>query len=556
MLRQRTIKVVRDKDTGEVFEVNRLFGTQKQAFHLRNDIATGNRSFVCCECEQDLKVAPSIKDNLYFSHYPNSNYCFLKEDQVEGMSDYDLNQYLTLKESPRHKCLKNKIGESLKCMEGIDINSIQIDNKFILNGNERRKPDVYCVYKGLELVFEIQLSPLSLTYINERHSFYKAMNIFLLWILDGDVERYRKQLMRDLKWLNTHQNLFQLNEKSPLLSLQCEYKQPFINSNNEIWDKWMTKVVDLEDLTFNRVTQELYFFDYFNEKKKKEDQLKILIQAEDLRKQKIETENRNKRIEDLIKRIESLKSYGKNFYYLQEEINGLSIESVDVLNSKLKFEKRYRDGLPIVSYYIRHYKDYGHSKGHSFLKFLLSEENIRLSINDKDQDGRGCLQELYENRTISEQLWHLLPLPFIRGYKLTEFDEHYFMNLPTDFGDTEIEFLKLKYYQGAPDADSIAWIRSKLTYLTFIESAVQGKIIGSGLKNWVQYMMGIMKNYRGYWHFTKVALNYNGIWDYIVQTDKKGTFQRKISEFKLEEVEQDTSILQILIYLYPEIYLR
>src|SRR5690606_10137729 len=137
--------------------------------------AIGRRSFVCCECDQDLKIAPSIHDKLYFSHYPNSNNCFLKKDQTEDMSD--LIQYLRLKESPRHKYLKNKIGEYLKYVKGVDIDSIQIDNKFIVNANERRKPDVYCVYKGYELVFEIQLSPLSLTYMHERHSFYKAKNI-------------------------------------------------------------------------------------------------------------------------------------------------------------------------------------------------------------------------------------------------------------------------------------------------------------------------------------------------------------------------------------------
>lgn len=554
MLGQRTIKVVRDKDTGEVFEVNGLLGTQKQAFHLRNDIAIGSRSFVCCECEQDLKIAPSIHDRLYFSHYPNSNYCFLKKDQTEGLSDYDLIQYLTLKESPRHKYLKNKIGESLKSVDGVGVDSIQIDNKFIFNGSERRKPDVYCVYKGHELVFEIQLSPLSLVYINERHSFYKSKNIFLMWVLDGDVERFRKQLMRDLKWLNTHQNLFQLNEESASLSFHCEYKQPFINSNNEIWDKWVTKVVGLEDLIFNRITQELYHFDYNKEQKKKEDQLKALMLAEDLKRKELEKEDREKTIDDLIRRIEGRKSSGKNFYYLQEKINGLSIESVNLLNTRLRFENRYRKGLPIVNYYIRHYKDYGHSKDHSFLRFLLSAENIRLSINDQDQDGRGCLQELYENRTIRGQLWYLLPLPFIRGYKLTEFDKHYFLNSPTEVRDPEIEFLKLKYYESAPDGDAIALIRSKLTYLTFVESAVQGKIIGSGLKNWVQYMMGIMSNYRGYWCYTKKALHYNGVWDHIARTDKRGTFQRKISEFKLEAQEPDITISQVLMCLYPEVF--
>jgi len=51
--------------------------------------------------------------------------------------------------------------------------------------------------------------------------------------------------------------------------------------------------------------------------------------------------------------------------------------------------------------------------------------------------------------------------------------------------------------------------------------------------------------------FTKQALDYNGVWTHIAQADKKGSFQRKILEFKLAEVEPDTSISQVLMSSYP-----
>lgn len=553
----RTIKKIRDKDTREVFVVHELLWPQKKGFLLRDAISLGHRSFICCECDQDMKLSPSVKDNLYFSHNPNSNYCLLKVDNLENEIDDEFFNYLTSREGPRHEFLKNKIGEALKFTDGVEVSSIQIDNKFIIRDNEKRKPDVYCKYQGKELVFEIQWSPLSLHNINKRAEFYKKNKIFLIWVIDGDIEGQRKQLTRDLKWLDTHQNLFKLNEQSTSLKLDCEFKQPFINLKNELWEKWKSKTITLSDLTFDNDTFEVYFSNYVKEQKKKKDDLKKIISAELERKEKEKKVEEEKLIKDLIKCIESHKASGSSFFYLQNRISELSAENIIALNNKLNLMNRYANDLPVVSYYIRNYKDYGRSFGHSFIKFLLSEENIYLSVNDKDSSGRGCLQELYENAFIQDDLYYLLPLLFTRQYELTEFDKkHLLENSLSTIRYPEVEYLRLQYYNTLRDKESTNLIRQNFTYLLFIESAVQKRIIGSGLKNWVQYMMGIMYNYKKYWHHSKVALKYNGVWDLIYKTDKKGTFERKIKEFQLESAEQDNSILQLLIWLYPEVYLR
>ena len=65
-----------------------------------------------------------------------------------------------------------------------NIYTVIIDNKFIIKENGKRKPDVYCKFQDKELVFEIQLSDLSLNYILNRYEFYRRNGIYLIWILD------------------------------------------------------------------------------------------------------------------------------------------------------------------------------------------------------------------------------------------------------------------------------------------------------------------------------------------------------------------------------------
>jgi len=214
---ERSIKIGFDKLSGEILEADDVFDKKKAAFEVRRQFHKDEFELYCCECHQKLEVSTSKYDRLHFKHQKNAEYCILKDENLSPAELEQFTKILKAKESTRHKELKNKIGERLRNIPGIDPSSPAIDDRFIVRGSEKRRPDVYCKYHEKEIVFEIQLSDLSLRYILSRHDFYKEQGIYLVWILDNFNVRDQSQLERDIKYLTKYQNFFKLDETSELL---------------------------------------------------------------------------------------------------------------------------------------------------------------------------------------------------------------------------------------------------------------------------------------------------------------------------------------------------
>src|SRR5690606_663893 len=133
---------------------------------------------------------------------------------------------------------------------------------------------VYCRYFEKEVVFEIQLSQLSLGYILRRHSFYRKHGIYLFWILDIDNPGVQSQMERDIKYLSHHQNLFSLNETSDdPLKFTCAFKAPYIHDNDSVRDKWLRKSIELHEFTFDNDLTQAYYFNYKLARQRKEEEL-------------------------------------------------------------------------------------------------------------------------------------------------------------------------------------------------------------------------------------------------------------------------------------------
>lgn len=158
---ERLIKIAVDKLSGEVIDADEIFGNTKDAFEIRRKYHRKEFVPICWECDQDLTVPTSIKDRIYFRHKPHHSYCILTDKKISQQEQDKIIEILRCKESDRHKHLKNKIGSLLHKVDGVDKSSITIDDKCIIRGTEKRRPDVYCKYHDKELVFEIQLSDLS-----------------------------------------------------------------------------------------------------------------------------------------------------------------------------------------------------------------------------------------------------------------------------------------------------------------------------------------------------------------------------------------------------------
>lgn len=286
---ERTIKVAFDKISGEILEANEVFETAKSGFEVRKQFHKDEVELYCCECTQKLNVSTSKNDRLHFKHQPKAKYCFLKDSKFSPKETDELTRIYKSKESDRHKELKNKIAQRISKIKGVS--AINVDDKFIINDNEKRKPDVFCEYKGKKLVFEIQLSDLSLRYIISRYEFYKRNGMYLIWILDNFDVQGQNQTERDIKYLTEYQNFFKLDENTNDFRLLCTYKFPFLVENNKLLTKWIEKSISLSQLKFDKELYQAYFFDFKKKLELKEKERLINIEKEE----KAETERKKAR---------------------------------------------------------------------------------------------------------------------------------------------------------------------------------------------------------------------------------------------------------------------
>jgi len=295
----------------------------------------------CCECAQKLNVSTSKFDHLHFKHAPGHDYCTLSQGNLSAEEQDEFTQVYLIKETPRHKELKNKIGHALSKTEGVDLSSIAIDNKFIFNGKDKRRPDVYCSYKNRELVFEIQISNLSLRYIYNRCEFYKNKGIYLIWILDNLDIHSQTQLARDIKYLTKYENFFRLDEASDILTLACEYKFPFLTDDNRVLTKWLNKNITLDQINFDAESCQIYYYDFGTNKALRDaDKAAKEAEAEEQERQK----NMEQRIRaahvkaiDVIRDIKDLRQKKWHFYGdVKEDLNDMTELELSVINKRLK----------------------------------------------------------------------------------------------------------------------------------------------------------------------------------------------------------------------------
>ncbi len=234
---------------------------RENGFKVREQYNLGEIDFECCECKQSLII--SYRYSVYLKHKPNSKECALKDENTAQELIDDINRSNLSKESPRHLELKHKLIEKLQNNGGItELESEQ----YISNGKERRKPDVFCDYKGFKIAFEVQLSNISQRYIFYRYNFYKELGIYLFWILDNFSKIHQNHKDKDIKYLNENQNVFELNENknNPALFI-CNYKEPYI-FGMEVREKWNKSFVDF-NLHFDNDNFQVYFYDFRAQKK-------------------------------------------------------------------------------------------------------------------------------------------------------------------------------------------------------------------------------------------------------------------------------------------------
>ncbi len=535
--------------------------SQKEGFDLRLAYNEDTARYSCIECNQQLVVVNSARDNIYFRHLPNSSYCILKE---AGFNNDLLDAYKKrafARESPRHKQLKNNIGEALIKDPSVNIGSVDIDSKFIQNGlGDRRRPDVYCEYGDKKIAFEIQLSYLPLHYIINRYEFYKNKGIYLIWIIDYfNSPRELESFQRDIKYIWDHQNLFKYNDSvGKTFKLECHYKQPYLYNNDDVREKWTSSNALLSELTFSEVDYSCFYFNYRGQYSLFVDRLASL-KKEILRKKNEEELLKHhqlieKEIADLINKIGVYRKRDYNFFSLAKALKNFSNQAILELNKIVRLDRKSKDGIPFFLLYVKDYKKLNRDWGMTIVEFILNCHQFKFDINLKDAKGNGVIQYLYENDSLESDLYRLVPLLFLRKYKVQPNDKLYLIDR---FGlESEKTFLLMSYYTACDTNEEMEMVRGNLSFFLFIESAIRMELIATGVKSWVAYLVNIMSRYKEYWGFIKDVIVKTELGETLRKADKKGTIYRKVIEFKLQAESSSIEFFSILMKTYPEIFVK
>ncbi|ELY2011094.1 hypothetical protein SL057_002151 [Flavobacterium psychrophilum] len=557
---ERSIKFALDKTTGQIIDADEVFYDRLIGFDLRKKYNRDEITPFCLECENQYSVSSSKLDRLHFKHIPTDEYCILKDENLSPKVREEFYEIYKSKESERHKFLKNRIGSTLSQVAGVS--EIYIDNKFIFNGKEKRKPDVYCKYFDKEIVFEIQLSKLSQRYILNRFDFYRTKGIYLIWILDNFDVLGQTQMEKDIKYLSKHQNFFKLDEETDIFKFQCTYKFTFLSNENKFMDKWNKVFIQLDKLKFDTENFEAYFYNFGQEKetilelqKKNEIRIKDEILKKEIEdqkakeaKEKVEAERKlTQKIDCVLNEIKILKDKHIAVYdSVTNELRDFEENELEAFNLRLNLDKNNK----LVEWFTN-----ANSDDFSFLKFILKSGYIEYDTNlIKDSNGSKIIDFIYNNKQLP--FLYFFKLLLKRGYKFCEKDKVYILNSYPNEEHKAQSLITISLLSNQfENPNFIQYLFDFETVVCIIESAKQDRIIGYKYKpnEWINFANNVIQYYPKYWEYIELAFKQFGLFDKLIDLDVKESFRKKLLAFYSIKNDTNYSFDYLFSALYPEI---
>ncbi|MHB0756927.1 DUF6035 family protein [Polaribacter sp. M15] len=550
MQSKRSIQFAFEKISGKVLNANEIFEEYKGGFKKRKEFNENKLELSCCECKQELEISSSKKDFLHFKHKKKSNPCIFKNSKFTDEENNELQEHYSNRESERHKNLKNEIGKKLDLIKTVD--SIYIDNKFIIENGEKRKPDVYCEYNGKKIVFEIQLSKLSLRYILNRHNFYKRNGIFLIWILDNFDVNGQTQMEKDIKYLNKFENFFKLDEKTEVFRLICKHKYATLNNHNKILTPWTEKSISLSQLKFSDSYQ-VYFYDLkLKIKQKEKEQKEVAKELKILARKKKEEKRKNEEI----KKLHNAKLKVKE---IVDELRNNWIKKTIVYHNVAKSIKDLEEfELTLLNNIINKSKIHqwifkAKNEHFYFIHFMLDCHYIEFDVNEKFEN-KTILEYLFENVLLENKLL-LFKLIIQRNYIFETKDEIHIKNLNLKQKEVNQIILLSQLSNKLYNKHSIINLFNNPTVFCILESAKKNKIVGLGYKEnqWISLTDMAINSYSQHFEIINKAFKEYGMWNIINSFDKNKTIAKKLEDYKIKKPKQDGKLHWTIKAIYPEL---
>ncbi|HCZ35475.1 MAG TPA: hypothetical protein DHV26_06055 [Cytophagales bacterium] len=547
-----SIRNVFDEATGEAYDAHVNLKGQK-GFEFRKQFHSSNQVLRCPECKEKATVFIS-HGRVFFRHFPNTPYCFLKDPGFTAAERKEIEQHIANRESERHKRLKRELGNYLKSTDGVNANTVAIDDRFLKDHLEKRRPDVFCEYNDLKIAFEVQLSRLPAKYIFKRHEFYQRNEIYLVWVLDDFNPKNTNQTARDIKYLNAHQNYFSFNDHATPASFTAHFKEGLINHRNEAYYEWNKQTVSLSELKFDKKEYQVFYVSFADEERETQEEIyrssaeKQVTRPWDVPENIIITPEMEKKIKPALKLLRTFFITDKENYipFIDNEIENLDFKEFNALSQKVFKTEDSALFFRLVQ---------GEGKPY-FLKYLLSNNRFDKHLNTKNSEGQNLLEAVLSHPKLLFRQ-RIIQLMFANGYKLTGSDNNYITScvIPHESRqEREMRIIKIHAYNYLKKLHMIEIYDKLEGAIMVMLTAKHNKIIGFGFKNFIEVANNAIHNYKNVWHYIERVLRHYKRWDVLIESDTKGTFREKLRAYQEGDAEKNYEAEAILIRLFPVVF--
>lgn len=547
-----SIRNVVDEETGEAYDALVVLKGQK-GFEFRKQFHSGSQVLRCPECKEKATVFTS-HGRVFFRHFPNTTYCSLKDPGFNAAERKEIEQHIANRESERHKRLKQALGNYLKSVDGVNADTLAIDDRFLKDHREKRRPDVFCEYTNLKIAFEVQLSRLPAKYIFKRHEFYQRNEIYLVWVLDDFNPKNTNQTARDIKYLNAHQNYFSFNDHATPASFTVHFKEGLINHRHEAYYEWNKQTVSLSELKFDATEYQVFYVSFADEERETQEEIKRsadenkIIRPWDAPKEINIGPETEKKIKPALELLRTFYTTDKENYipFIESELDNLDVDEFNVLNQKVF---KTEDSALFFKLLEREGKPY-------FLKYLLSNNRFDKHLNTKDAEGQNLLEAVLTHPKLLFRQ-RIIQLMFANGYKLTGSDNNYIVScvIPHESRqEREMRIIKIHAYNYLKKMHLLQLYDKLEGPIMTMLTAKHNKIIGFGFQNLVEVANNAVHNYKSVWHLIERVFRHYKRWDTLIENDTNGTFREKLRAYQEGNVEKNFDAEAVLIWLFPVVF--
>lgn len=273
---ERTILEVFDKKNGVFIQSDDFFKQPEDVIirwrrYLEECALMNEPRLVCSHCNQMVKLSGRKTERgrvVFFSHLYNSEDCDIKTGNDRTKEEILAEKYGKITESERHFRLKNLISQYLTTDVSLSLGISDVEVEKRIQSNvpylNWRRPDVSAVYKGMNIVFELQLSTTFLSVVVDRDIFYRLNNHFIIWVFNFDENQeyvnLKNLMMKDIYYANKR-NIFVFDEDAQdkseeegTLYLHCMW----IQEDGKFCEG---ELVSLNDLSFEKEQCKPYYID-------------------------------------------------------------------------------------------------------------------------------------------------------------------------------------------------------------------------------------------------------------------------------------------------------